>query len=172
MSKMIYICLVKVSAHDYSAPFRLITILIYIHYRMILSVLVFDEARIRELFDVHGKVAGVTFPMRHGFGSVTFANRTDANAAILKLNGHELIVPRSYGGNESYGTISVSESKFQSSSDGLLATIENKSLFTIFNFCRMFPDDVANGFRASDAIHSHQAKKRRASGNVHCPIEL
>ena len=139
---------------------------------MILSVLVFDEARIRELFDVHGKVAGVTLPMRHGFGSVTFANRTDANAAILKLNGHELIVPTSYGGNESYGTISVSESKFQSSSDGLLATIENKSLSTIFNFCRMFPDDVADGFRAYDAIHSQQAKKRRASGNVHCPIEL
>jgi RNA recognition motif-containing protein len=75
---------------------------------------VFDEARIREVFDVYEKVTSVTLPMRHGFGSVTFANRTDANAAILNLDGHELTVPRSYGGNESYGTISVSESKFQS----------------------------------------------------------
>ena len=110
-------------------------------------MLVFDKVRIREVFDAYGEVTSVTLPMRHGFGSVTFANRTDANAAILNLDGHELTVPRSYGGNESYGTISVSESKFQSASDVLLANAENKSLSTIFNFCRMFPDDVADGFR-------------------------
>jgi len=88
--------------------------------------------------------------MRHGFGFVTFANRASANDASSNMDGTEL----------DGETLRVSTSKFQAaSSEEVSSNIETKNLAAVFNFCRMFPDDLAEGYsRAVDAIQYMEAE--------------
>ena len=112
-----------------------------------------DETFIREVFGAYGEVTGISLPMRHGFGSVTFSNRVSANNAISDLDGHELRDPRGY--DQWHCTLRISESKFQADSDGMAANIERKSLSAIFNYCRLTPDDLSGGYSRQ------QVKKQR-----------